>query len=212
MKVEPVTLTGNIVRLEPLSEVHIPALTKVGLEEKIWRYMRYGKMESAGQMSAWVHELLDLQAQGTDLPFTVIYRSSGAAVGCTRYLEIDTRDRSLEIGGTWYGLDFQGTLVNTECKYLLLKHAFEQLECIRVWFKTDLRNLRSQRAIEKLGAVKEGRAAQPYDPAGWYHPRFGHVQPAAPRMAPSKNDIGSQAGFQIFPRGLNISKKIAWLT
>ncbi len=156
MKVEPVTLMGRIVRLEPLSEIHVPELAKVGLEEKIWRYMRYGKMESVEHMSAWVHELLDLQSQGTDLPFTVIHRASGAAIGCTRYLNIDTRDRSLEIGGTWYGLDYQGTLVNTECKYLLLKHAFEDLGCIRVWFKTDLRNLRSQHALEKLGVVKEG--------------------------------------------------------
>jgi RimJ/RimL family protein N-acetyltransferase len=71
-------------------------------------------------------------------------------------LNIDLEDRSLEIGGTWYGLDYQGTLVNTECKYLLLKHAFETLGCIRVWLKTDARNLRSQRAIEKLGAIREG--------------------------------------------------------
>ena len=156
MKVEPVTLTGRIVRLEPLSEDHIPALAKVGLEEKIWRYMRYGKMESVERMAAWVHALLELQAQGTDLPFTVFHLASGSAVGCTRYLDIEPANRSLEIGGTWYGLDYQGTLVNTECKYLLLKHAFEDLGCIRVWFKTDLRNLRSQHALEKLGAVKEG--------------------------------------------------------
>ena len=156
MNIEPVTMTGRIVRLEPLSTDHVPALAKVGLEEEIWRYMRYGKMESVERMAAWVHELLELQARGTDLPFTVIHLISGGAVGCTRYLHIDHENRSLEIGGTWYGLDYQGTLVNTECKYLLLKHAFEDLGCIRVWFKTDLRNLRSQHALEKLGAIKEG--------------------------------------------------------
>jgi RimJ/RimL family protein N-acetyltransferase len=156
MIVEPVTLTGRIVRLEPLCEAHIPALAKVGLDEKIWRYMRYGKVETAEQLSAWVRELLDLQAQGTDLPFTVIRLASGDAIGCTRYLNIDPLNRSLEIGGTWYGLDYQGTQVNSECKYLLLKHAFERLECVRVWFKTDLRNLRSQAALERLGVVKEG--------------------------------------------------------
>jgi len=145
-----------VVRLEPLSEAHIPDLAKVGLEEKIWHFMRYGKMENIEHLSAWVHELLDFQARGTDLPFAVKYLASGCAIGSTRYLNIDYTDRSLEIGGTWYGLDYQGTLVNTECKYLLLRHAFEVLGCIRVWFKTDRRNLRSQHAIEKLGAVKEG--------------------------------------------------------
>jgi RimJ/RimL family protein N-acetyltransferase len=156
MNVEPVTLTGRFVRLEPLSEAHIPSLSKVGLDEKIWRYMRYGKVETVEQMANWVREVLDLQALGTDLPFTVIHLASGAAIGCTRYLNIDPPNRSLEIGGTWYGLDYQGTQVNSECKYLLLKHAFEKLECIRVWFKTDLRNLHSQRALERLDVVKEG--------------------------------------------------------
>lgn len=156
MKVEPVTLIGRIVRLEPLDDAHIPALAKVGLEEEIWRYMRYGKVETVEQLSDWVHELLDLQALGTDLPFAVISLASGNAIGCTRYLHIDPPNRSLEIGGTWYGLDYQRTQVNSECKYLLLKHAFEQLKCVRVWFKTDLRNQHSQRALERLGGVKEG--------------------------------------------------------
>jgi len=156
VKVEPVTLTGRIVRLEPLSEAHISSLSKVGLEEDIWRYMRYGKVETIEQLSNWVCELLDLQALGTDLPFAVISLISGYAIGCTRYMQIDLPNRSLEIGGTWYGLNYQRTQVNSECKYLLLKHAFEKLECIRVWFKTDLRNLHSQRALERLGAVKEG--------------------------------------------------------
>lgn len=156
MEVIPVVLEGRVVRLEPLTEAHVPDLAKVGLEERIWRYMRYGRIQSIEQLTLWVRELLDLQARGTDLPFAVIYRASGQAVGSTRYLEINHDDRSLEIGGTWYGLDYQGTLVNTECKYLLMKQAFEVLGCVRVWFKTDSRNLRSERAIEKLGAVKEG--------------------------------------------------------
>ncbi len=156
MVVEPVTLQGRFVRLEPLAEGHIPGLAKVGLDEKIWRYMRYGNIETVEQMATWVGELLELQGRGTDLPFAVIHVASNAVVGSTRFLHIDTLDRSVEIGGTWYGVEFQGTLVNTECKYLLLRHAFENLGCIRVWFKTDLRNLRSQRAIEKMGALKEG--------------------------------------------------------
>ena len=156
MKIEPVILAGRVVRLEPLSEAHISDLAKVGLEQEIWHFMRYGKVETIEQLSNWVHELLELQAEGTDLPFAVISLVSGRAIGSTRYLEIDHLNRSLEIGGTWYGLDYQGKLVNTECKYLLLRHAFEVLGCVRVWFKTDSRNLRSQHAIERLGAVKEG--------------------------------------------------------
>lgn len=156
MNIEPITLTGRIVRLEPLSEAHIPDLALVGLEEKIWHFMRYGNVETVEQLRTWVREILALQAQGTDLPFAVNYLATGHAIGSTRYLSIEYNDRSLEIGGTWYGLDYQGTLVNTECKYLLLRHAFETLGCVRVWLKTDPRNLRSQHAIEKLGAVKEG--------------------------------------------------------
>jgi RimJ/RimL family protein N-acetyltransferase len=156
MKIEPITLEGKIVRLEPLSEAHTHSLAKVGLDERIWRFMVYGKVDTEEQLGVWVREILERQAQGTDLPFAVIHQASGEAIGCTRYLHIEIDDRSLEIGGTWYGIAYQGTLVNTECKYLLLKHAFEELGCIRVWLKTDSRNTRSQRAIEKLGAVKEG--------------------------------------------------------
>ena len=156
MNFEPVTLTGKIVRLEPLSEAHVPSLAKVGLDERIWHYMRYGIVGTVEQLTDWVRQILELQTQGTDLPFTVIHLASGEAIGCTRYMNIDYGNRSLEVGGTWYGLGYQGTLVNTECKYLLIKHAFEVLGCVRVYLKTDTRNFRSQRAIEKLGAVKEG--------------------------------------------------------
>jgi N-acetyltransferase len=156
MNVEPVTLMGKIVRLEPLSEAHIPDLAKVGLEPEIWRYMRYGKVETEAHLGAWARELLDLQTQGTDLPFAVIHLDSGKAIGSTRYLHIDPPNRSLEIGGTWYGLGYQGTMVNGECKYLLLKHAFENLGCIRVWFKADARNQRSIQALESIGAIREG--------------------------------------------------------
>jgi RimJ/RimL family protein N-acetyltransferase len=156
MDIQPVTLTGHVVRLEPLSEAHVPDLAAVGLEEAIWRYMRYGRIESEEDMRDWVQELLRLQQLGSDLPFAVIHLEAGRAIGCTRYLSINRGDRSLEIGGTWYGLAYQRTAVNTECKYLLLRHAFETLDCVRVWFKVDLRNERSQRALERIGAVKEG--------------------------------------------------------
>jgi RimJ/RimL family protein N-acetyltransferase len=118
--------------------------------------MRYGSVQTEGAMRAWVERLLHLQNQGSDLPFSVFHLADQRAVGCTRYLNINHRDRSLEIGGTWYGLAYQRTSVNTESKYLLLQHAFETLGCIRVHFKADSRNLRSQQALERIGAVKEG--------------------------------------------------------
>ena len=156
MEVTPVTLFGKIVRLEPLSEVHVPDLTVAGQDESIWCYMLYGTIKTESQMRAWVQEILSRQDKGTDLPFAIISLDTGRAVGATRYMEIRPIDRGLEIGGTWIQVDYQRTPINTECKYLLLKHAFETLKCIRVQFKTDLRNERSQRAIERLGAVKEG--------------------------------------------------------
>jgi RimJ/RimL family protein N-acetyltransferase len=91
-----------------------------------------------------------------DLPFTVIQNTSGTIIGATRFLEMQPRYRSLEVGGTWYAPEYQGKVVNPECKFLLLKYAFEELNCIRVQFKADLRNERSIHALEKLGAVREG--------------------------------------------------------
>ncbi len=156
MDIQPVTLQGRVVRLEPLSESHVPDLAAVGLDPDIWRYMRYGAVESQADLLRWVKYLLVLQQEGTDLPFAVISVENGKAIGATRYLNIHREDRNLEIGGTWYGAAYQRTAVNTESKYLLLCHAFERLDCIRVQLKTDLRNVRSQRAIERLGAVREG--------------------------------------------------------
>ncbi|MBN1146090.1 MAG: GNAT family N-acetyltransferase [Anaerolineales bacterium] len=156
MKIEPITLTGRIIQLQPLSETHIPDLALVGLDERIWHYMLYGEIKTEAQLRAWVLDLLERQARGGDLPFAVIDLQSGRAIGATRYMNIDRVNRNLEIGGTWYGLEYQGTGVNTEAKYLLLKHAFERLGCLRVQLKTDLRNERSQRAIERIGATKEG--------------------------------------------------------
>jgi RimJ/RimL family protein N-acetyltransferase len=156
MKIEPITLTGRIVRLVPLRPDHLVDLTEAGKDENIWDYMRYGVIDSPQKMRAMIDSLLALQAGGTDLPFTVIDLASGKAIGMTRYLNIEPANRSLEIGGTWYATEFQHTSVNTECKYMLLCHAFEDLACIRVQFKTDQRNLRSQKAIERIGAVREG--------------------------------------------------------
>src|SRR5574341_606753 len=156
MEVKPVMLTGRYVRLEPLSEAHVPGLAEIGVGQDFWDFMLYGRMQSPDDMHNWVMDILSRAEKGTDLPFAVIHLASGRVAGATRYLNIMPQDRGLEVGGTWYGLEFQRTAVNTECKYLLLTHAFETLKCIRVQLKTDLRNVRSQKAIERIGAMKEG--------------------------------------------------------
>lgn len=156
MEIKPVVLTGRHVRLEPMTEEHIPGLAEIGVGQPFWHFMVYGTMSTPDDMRNWVLDILARSEHGTDLPFVAVHLASGRVAGATRYLNIVPRDRGLEIGGTWYGPEFQRTAVNTECKYLLLRHAFETLGCIRVQLKTDLRNERSQRAIERIGAVKEG--------------------------------------------------------
>ena len=154
--VEPVTLQGKYVRLEPMTVAHVPGLAEIGIGQSFWDFMLYGNIQTEADMRNWVLDILSRAEKGTDLPFVVIHLASGRVAGATRYLNIMPKDRGLEIGGTWYGSDFQRTPVNTDCKYLLLSHAFETLKCIRVQLKTDKRNERSQKAIERLGAKKEG--------------------------------------------------------
>jgi RimJ/RimL family protein N-acetyltransferase len=156
MEIKPVVLKGKHARLEPMTEAHIPALAEIGVGRPFWDFMVYGRMETDDDMRGWVQDILSRAEKGTDLPFIAIHLASGRVAGATRYMNIMPHDRGLEIGGTWYGAEFQRTVVNTECKYLLLSHAFETLGCIRVQLKTDLRNERSQKAIERIGAVKEG--------------------------------------------------------
>jgi len=154
--VKPVTLQGKHVRLEPMTEAHVPGLAQIGIGQSFWDFMLYGNIQTEADMRNWVLDILSRAEKRTDLPFVAIHLASGRVAGATRYLNIMPKDRGLEIGGTWYGTDFQRTPVNTECKYLLLSHAFETLKCIRVQLKTDKRNERSQKAIERLGAKKEG--------------------------------------------------------
>jgi len=156
LEIKPVTLEGNYVRLEPMTEAHVSGLTEIGAGQLFWDFMVYGNVNTLDDMHSWVRDMLARAEKGTDLPFVAIHLASGRVAGATRYLNIMPKDRGLEIGGTWYGLEFQRSPVNTECKYLLLKHAFETLGCIRVQLKTDLRNERSQKAIERIGAQKEG--------------------------------------------------------
>lgn len=156
MNISPITLEGTHVRLEPPAEKHIADLLIAGQATEIWEYLPFGPFKT---IEAWRAQFLKwrgLMEKGESVPFVIVRRSDERAVGMTAYLNIARHDRGLEIGGTWLTPSVWRTAINTECKYLLLRHAFEALGCIRVQLKTDARNVRSQRAIERLGAVKEG--------------------------------------------------------
>ena len=152
----PVILHATDVRLVPLSLSHAADLYAVGQDEDVWRWLPAAAPSSLEEMERWIASALAVQERGDDVPFAVVLRANGRAIGSTRYTHIEAAHRHLDIGWTWYGRAYWRTEVNTECKYLLLRHAFETLGCVRVGFTTDLRNERSQRAIERLGAVKEG--------------------------------------------------------
>jgi RimJ/RimL family protein N-acetyltransferase len=152
----PVTLEGQAVRLEPLDPRHAEDLFAAGQDKEIWRYLARPPFEEVSDAESWIVEALRSAINGSQIPFAIVDRASGKAIGSTRYLEIEREHSSLEIGWTWIAKPFQRTRVNTECKYLLLRHAFENLHAIRVQLKTDARNLQSQRAIQRLGAMREG--------------------------------------------------------
>ena len=151
----PVTLESRFVRLIPLRMEHAQALLEAADEDDIWRWMvpRPKGLEGYERYIRWA---LDQQILGAQLPFAVIRKSDGILVGTTRYAHIDPPNRTLEIGYTLYGKGARRTPVNSECKLLLLRHAFETLGANRVWLQTDKRNERSQEAIARLGATKEG--------------------------------------------------------
>jgi N-acetyltransferase len=153
--VAPVALEGRHVRLEPLSQAHHAGLSAVGLVEELWRWIPT-PVRTAEEMAEYIATALEEQARGVSLPFAQIEKSSGRAVGCTRYGNIDRTHHRVEIGWTWVAPEWQRTGVNTETKYLLLRHAFETLGCIRVELKTDSLNEKSRNAILRIGAKEEG--------------------------------------------------------
>jgi RimJ/RimL family protein N-acetyltransferase len=155
MLVHPVTLEGEHIRLEPLSCEHQGDLCLVGLDPELWRWTTTA-VGTALEMREYINTALRWQAEGTALPFAVVSRAAGRAIGSTRFANIDRAHRRLEVGWTWYGREWQRTAVNTECKYLLLRHAFESLGAIRVELKTDALNQRSRAAILRMGAKEEG--------------------------------------------------------
>ncbi len=153
---QPVTLTGELVRLEPLGPQHAADLYAVGAEDLIWRYAARPALRSLPDTRDWISDCLAEVAGGAEVRFAVVHQPTGKAVGSTAYIDIIRQHRTLEIGMTWYGIAWQRTGVNTECKYLLMRHAFEHLQARRVSLKSDSRNHRSRRAILRLGAVEEG--------------------------------------------------------
>ncbi|MDX7996486.1 GNAT family N-acetyltransferase [Bacillus subtilis] len=148
-------LTGELIRVVPMDKSHIQGLYEAANDENIWTHLPKTITTLRGT-EAFVEEALQTKKTGTECPFVIIHRKTGKMVGTTRFLYMSSASRSLEIGWTWFHPSVWGTSVNTECKYLLLQYCFEQLKTIRVQFKTDERNIRSQKAIERLGAIKEG--------------------------------------------------------
>jgi len=155
MDIQPVTLEGRHVRLEPLSLAHHASLCEAGLDEDLWRWIPTA-VRTPDDMRAYMETALRALADGSALPFATVERATGRAIGSTRFGSIDRGHRRLEIGWTWIGRQWQRTAVNTEAKYLMLRHAFETLGAMRVELKTDSLNERSRRAILRLGAVEEG--------------------------------------------------------
>ncbi len=155
MNVEPVTLAGRYVRLEPLAVAHVEGLVAVGLEPELWRWT-VARVTTPDKMRAYVEAALDEQRRGVALPFATVEQSSGRVVGSTRFLSIERAHRRVEIGWTWIAPAWQRTAINTEAKLLMLGHAFESWNCQRVELKTDARNEKSRRAILRLGAREEG--------------------------------------------------------
>lgn len=152
----PVTLAGRRVRLEPLAPGHADDLLVAAAAPEIWQHLAWGSLAAPEKLAAWIQGRLAEAAHGLILPFAIVDLDRGRAIGSTSYLDIALRDRRVEIGSTWLSRDSWRTAVNTECKYLLLRHGFETLALERVQLKTDIRNERSQAAIARLGAVREG--------------------------------------------------------
>lgn len=155
MNIQPITLEGNYIRLEPLTLDHLAPLCEVGLDPELWR-ITVSLVETREDMKRYIETALQAQAEGTALPFATVEKSSNKVVGSTRFGNIDKTNRRMEIGWTWIARPWQRTPINTEAKYLMLKHAFETLGCIRVELKTDVINAQSRAAMLRIGAKEEG--------------------------------------------------------
>ena len=155
MDIHPITLEGRGVRLEPLTQAHHAQLCEVGLDDELWR-LTTTIIRTPEDMKKYIDAAAKDFSDGKALPFAIIEKASGKAVGSTRFGNIDTTHRRVEIGWTWIARQWQRTFINTEAKYLLLSHAFDTLGCMRVEFKTDSTNSRSRNALMRIGAKEEG--------------------------------------------------------
>ncbi len=151
----PITLCGARATLEPLSQQHHDGLVEATRDGELWE-LWYTTVTAPENMHGEIERRLRLQAQGSMLPFTIIDKANDRIVGMTTYMNIDATNRRVEIGSTWYARSAQRTAINTECKRMLLAHAFEQLDCIAVELRTSFFNRQSRRAIERLGAKLDG--------------------------------------------------------
>jgi N-acetyltransferase len=152
---EPCTLEGRLVRLEPLTLSHLDRLCGVGLDPELWR-LTVSKVATPDDMRRYVEAALEAHREGTALPFATIWRATGQVIGSTRFGNAALEHRRVEIGWTWLGRPWQRSGANAEAKYLMLRHAFEEWDLVRVELKTSALNLRSRGAMRKLGAVEEG--------------------------------------------------------
>lgn len=155
MKVEPVTLEGQFVRLEPLTIEHLDALSDVGIDESVWSWVPT-RVKTVDDLKRYVEAALDERRRGVSLPFATISKIDNKIVGSTRFGNIDPPNRKAEIGWTWINPKWQRTVINTEAKLLMLTHAFEIWKCVRVELKTDALNEKSRNAILRIGARQEG--------------------------------------------------------
>lgn len=155
MDIRTRTLEGEFVRLEPLSMDHLEGLSRIGCVEELWRWTTV-KVLDADAMRLYIDAALKLQAEGTSVAFATVDRSSGSLAGSTRFLNISREHRRVEIGSTWVAPSWQRTAINSEAKYLMLRHAFEAWCCIRVELKTNAKNMKSRNAILRIGAREEG--------------------------------------------------------
>ncbi len=153
----PITLRGHYVTLVPLALEHSVALFRaLNGDEEIWRSFPVAQPHTLAEMQGWIVTALEDQQQRRRLPFAVVEHASGSVIGSTSYVHMSPPNRNLDVGWTWYARVYWRTAVNTECKFLLLRYAFATLRCIRVQFRVDARNLRSQHAVERIGGIKEG--------------------------------------------------------
>ncbi len=200
---KPVTLRGAHVILEPLEARHAADLFEAGGDEAIWRFLPRPPLASVSDSREMVADALESAADRTQLPFAIVDRSSGKAVGSTRYLDIRRAHRGLEVGWTWLGRRYQRTAVNTESKYLLLSHAFEELGAGRVQFQTDGRKPLASKSGVMLSVLVQVTAGSESETANIYHSTLDAIAEITADASNAGKPIGdSNMTFRWPPRGL----------